>query len=366
MRQFAPEVAPNPMRRVGFSVGWLPISAIRKGSPAEEVGLKVGDEIVSIGGEPRGDLMTLDKRMIQLARQGESIELEIKRDGEPQTFSIQPVVPNLISDIGPNQPIAIDSLGIAIELSRTVESLEAGLPAADSGMEVGDEIVAVTYLLSPEQLENEIYGSLKKNPKRDLIDDETSWAEISSLLQLLDAGTELEFELKRDDSTHNVKMKTVASDEFFLETRGINLTMMQKHYKSESWSDALKHGYLQVVNDVKRVGTTLIKLIKGKISPKNLGGPGTIALAATSEASQGTSRLLLFLTFLSANLAIVNFLPIPILDGGHMLFLAYEGIFRRPVSEKVQVILTYAGLMMILGLMLFVIFLDAGRFYSLM
>ena len=142
--------------------------------------------------------------------------------------------------------------------------------------------------------------------------------------------------------------------------------MVQKHYKSDTWSDALRYGYKQVGNDVKRVGTTLVKLIKGKISPTNLGGPGTIALATTSEASQGTSRLLLFLTFLSANLAIVNFLPIPILDGGHMLFLAYEGIFRRPVSEKVQVLLTYAGLMMILGLMLFVLFLDVGRISSLM
>ena len=110
----------------------------------------------------------------------------------------------------------------------------------------------------------------------------------------------------------------------------------------------------------------MLKLIKGKISPTNLGGPGTIAMAATSEASQGTSRLLLFLTFLSANLAIVNFLPIPILDGGHMLFLAYEGIFRRPVSEKMQVILTYAGLAMILGLMVFVVSLDIGRIGSLL
>ncbi|MFO0260054.1 MAG: site-2 protease family protein, partial [Planctomycetota bacterium] len=55
------------------------------------------------------------------------------------------------------------------------------------------------------------------------------------------------------------------------------------------------------------------------------------------------------------------FLPIPVLDGGHMVFLAYEGIFRRTVTEKVQVILTYAGLAFILGLMLFVIFLDVSR-----
>ena len=136
---------------------------------------------------------------------------------------------------------------------------------------------------------------------------------------------------------------------------------MEKHYQSATWGEAFKYGYRQVGNDAMRVAKTLAKLIKGKISPKNLGGPGTIALAATSEASESTSRLLLFLTFLSANLAIVNFLPIPILDGGHMLFLAYEGIFRRPVSERVQLVLTYAGLIMILGLMAFVIFLDVGR-----
>jgi len=110
-----------------------------------------------------------------------------------------------------------------------------------------------------------------------------------------------------------------------------------KNYKSENWSDALKYGALQVKNDAKRVWMTLVKLIRGKISPKNLGGPGTIAMAATSEASRSTSRLLLFLTFLSANLAIVNFLPIPILDGGHMLFLAYEGIFRRWMSGGFRV-----------------------------
>ena len=96
-----------------------------------------------------------------------------------------------------------------------------------------------------------------------------------------------------------------------------------------------------------------------------MGGPGMIAVAATSEASQGTSRLLLFLTLLSANLAIVNFLPIPVLDGGHMVFLAYEGLFRRPVSEKVEILLTWGGLFFILGLMIFVSSMDAWRISKL-
>ena len=124
-------------------------------------------------------------------------------------------------------------------------------------------------------------------------------------------------------------------------------------------------GIHQTWRDFNRVWQFLVKLLNGGISPKALGGPGTIALAATSEATAGTSRLLLFLTLLSANLAIVNFLPIPILDGGHMLFLAYEGIFRRPVTERVYIMLAYVGLFLILGLMLFVILMDATRIYSL-
>ena len=200
------------------------------------------------------------------------------------------------------------------------------------------------------------------------MDDTTSWAEVSDLMQMMEAGSRVKFKIKRDDSDQlplTISIETKASDEFFQGKRGISLTLMQRSYKSETWGAALSYGVKQVREDAMRVVKTLAKLINGKISPTNLGGPGTIAMAATSEASRGTSRLLLFLTFLSANLAVVNFLPIPILDGGHMLFLAYEGIFRRPVSERVQVVLTYGGLFMILGLMLFVIFLDIGRFASL-
>ena len=140
---------------------------------------------------------------------------------------------------------------------------------------------------------------------------------------------------------------------------------LKAHYKLDTWKEASIEGCNQVYRDATRVLKTFRKLVTGRISPKNLGGPGTIAVVATSEASQGTSNLLLFLTFLSANLAVVNFLPIPVLDGGHMLFLAYEGIFRRPVNEKTQALLTYVGLAMILTLMIFVVCLDATRIYGL-
>ena len=75
---------------------------------------------------------------------------------------------------------------------------------------------------------------------------------------------------------------------------------------------------------------------------------------ALQAADQGIAELLLFLTFLSANLAVLNFLPIPVLDGGHFVLLAYEGIRGKPANETVQTVLAYIGLALILALMVWV------------
>ena len=89
-----------------------------------------------------------------------------------------------------------------------------------------------------------------------------------------------------------------------------------------------------------------------------MAGPLTIFGVAHQSASKGLSDLLIFLGMLSANLAVLNFLPIPLLDGGHMVFLILEGIRGKPVSERVVVAFHYAGFLFIIGLMAFVFLLD--------
>ncbi|MFK7767305.1 MAG: site-2 protease family protein [Mariniblastus sp.] len=353
-------VQPNPMRDFGFSLEWEPIAAIRVGSPAETAGLKVGDEIITVNDQPRGDLLTLDQRMIQAVKNSETVELGVNRDGEMMTISIVPGLPNIIPDLGPDKPVAVDSLGVAIATTLKVEAVESGGAAAKSGLKIGDELKSVKFVLTDDQNKEEMNSGLRKKPIN-FVSDTTSWAEVAKIMQRLEPGSTIELSVKRSGTDETLIMSSAASKEFFLETRGIFLEPLKWHYVSDNWSDAFKYGRHQVWNDATRVFKTLVKLVRGKISPTNLGGPGTIAMAATSEATRGTSNLLLFLTFLSANLAIVNFLPIPILDGGHMLFLAYEGIFRRPVTEYVKMVLTYVGLAMILSLMAFVIFLDLTR-----
>ena len=103
---------------------------------------------------------------------------------------------------------------------------------------------------------------------------------------------------------------------------------------------------------------TLKSLFTGRVSPKELHGPFGIFTAAVQIVQNGVSHLLLFLGFLSINLAVLNFLPIPVLDGGHMVFLIWEGVTRRRPSEKVVIGANYAGMAFLLSLMLFVLYLD--------
>jgi len=117
-------VPPNPIRRFGFGLTWGKIAAIQKYSPAQSAGLQVGDEITKVNGESRSDLLIFDRQMIMAARAKQTIVLTVVRDGQEQEISIEPVVPNVISDLGDNQPIAIDALGVAID-QKTMTCLMA-------------------------------------------------------------------------------------------------------------------------------------------------------------------------------------------------------------------------------------------------
>jgi len=98
-----------------------------------------------------------------------------------------------------------------------------------------------------------------------------------------------------------------------------------------------------------------------RVSVKGMGGPISIVMIAYYYASNGMGLYLWLLCLLGANLAVVNILPIPVLDGGHLVFLVYEAVFRKPPNENVQIILSYIGLLLLLALMVWVFSLDIYR-----
>lgn len=103
---------------------------------------------------------------------------------------------------------------------------------------------------------------------------------------------------------------------------------------------------------------SVVKLIQGQISTDNLGGPIKIAKMAGDQAREGVVNLMIFTAVISINLGILNFLPIPVLDGGHLMFFTIEMISRRPVSIKVREIAQQFGIFLLILLMIFVIYND--------
>ena len=119
----------------------------------------------------------------------------------------------------------------------------------------------------------------------------------------------------------------------------------------------------QTYNITKLTVVTVIKLIQGKISAKTLGGPIMIAEMAGQQAKEGIASLAFFIALISINLTIINFLPIPVLDGGHLAFFFVEAIIGRPVSIKVQEIAQQTGIFVLILLMILVFYNDITRMF---
>src|SRR5205807_9015742 len=106
-------------------------------------------------------------------------------------------------------------------------------------------------------------------------------------------------------------------------------------------------------------------MASGNISfSKNASGPIDIAAVSYNIAGDSLPMFVLFIGMISVNLAVINFLPIPVLDGGHMVFLIYEKLRGRPAPETVRVAAPFVGVAFILSLMLFVTYLDVRRFWG--
>jgi len=132
------------------------------------------------------------------------------------------------------------------------------------------------------------------------------------------------------------------------------------HIPQNPWQ-ALKSGLRQTWEIMALTGQSFWKLVMGVVPMSSIGGPIMIAELVGQQSAQGLTSLIMLTAMISINLAILNLLPIPILDGGHILFFALETIFRRPVPEKIRTVTTKIGFGLLVALMLLATTNDINR-----
>ncbi|MCI0359629.1 MAG: site-2 protease family protein [Planctomycetaceae bacterium] len=370
-REFDVVIQPRPMREVGLVMKIGPVAQVRENSPAKVAGFLPGDVITSIDGEPVGDPLTLGQRLVPTGDSPAQIEFEVTRidsNGKPITKNL-PVVrelPRQFQNTFPNGgPASIESIGLAFEVTAEVVSVDSGSPADKAGLRAGDRVVEAQFMPASEaarEQEDDAIGLDK--PFDPIVLDNTmkNWSFVVSRMQGALPETKVKLTWLRGDKRQSSELPTVLSKNYYDEQRGLSFYGKKRIRHAENWTSAVGLGFRETTDRLREVLRVLTSLATLRLSPSNLSGPAGIIYAAGSFASEGVPMLLIFLTLLSANLAVLNFLPIPALDGGHMMFLAAEWIRGKPVDEKLQIRLTIAGVLCLLSLMVFATMMDIGRF----
>lgn len=350
---------PQSEKDFGVRFGIGGIKALVKNGPAATAGLEIGDQIISVDGDESLDAYSLLLRSWPI---GESVEVTIRRgegdDASEKTVSLTPATivqtKSPVSELG--DTMGIQSLGLAYAPSTTVSQVSAD----SSELEVGDIVREVRIRFTDTDARQGLVDVVGEETIATLnegweIGDSMPLGILMETIQILPVGTEVLIKATRPPGGEIVetKMMVQTTDRFWYE-RGINFMAVDAIQTADSLGAALSLGLREGVRRLDNVRRFLGMLVTGKVQAKFLGGPIRIAQMASYEAERGISAQLLFLTMLSMNLAILNFLPIPALDGGHMLFLTAELIRGKRLNEALEMRLTFAGVLALLALMIFV------------
>ncbi len=410
----APEavrVPPAFQTSYGLRLGMGPITALREGSAADRKGIQIrtaqetGDTIFEVevaetdgtvrrfvsdtGPKPVADAVfeVLDPARLpdQLrqwaARRGNGpkpVKLKLKRKAghneQGQDVAVELAWDDSWRDepsppSSEGSPRAIDGLGLAYAVKTQIDGVTPDSPAAKAvvakdgpaakgteyPLKKGDVIKALRIYAKNTE------GVVKQALEIELGQDQGGYAqwlaeEVSPVRRIglvVQRGEDEKVELELD-GIEDTNRPQVA--------RGIDFEQDMRLDKADTPGQAVAMGLHHTLRLISRIYQNLAAMFTGRISfSKNASGPLDIAAVSYAIAGESMPLFVLFIGMISVNLAVINFLPIPILDGGHMVFLIYEKVRGRPAPEAIRVAATFVGLAVIGSLMAFVLFLDVQK-----
>lgn len=223
-----------------------------------------------------------------------------------------------------------------------IAQLVPEMPAEAAGLQVGDRILA---------LDN---------------DTVEKWSDISKTIHAI-PNTPILIKIQRDSIEFDIAMTTkyqLAIVDGQVDTLGAIGIIQNYSYRPIGMAEAIKTGSIATVNGFGMIVMSIAMLVRGDASIKDIGGPIMIAQLAGEVARAGWIALLTFMALISCNLAFINILPIPGLDGGHILIIVIEGIIRRKLTVKTRMVIQQIGMAFLLLLIVTVIVNDISRLFG--
>ncbi len=290
----------GPSRWLGVTFGSNRIAAVRPGSWAHKAGFAEGDVISAVDGRPCRSWSQVIE-MLQAGRE-QALEVEVRRGERVVELNVPPRLENESVEEG-----------LAFEPGFVVDFCWPGYPAKKAGMESGDEIISA---------------------------DGNAVTDTAELAKVLDKaeGRQIELVWRRGES--RMRATVLPQKRWMVQ---IPFETRQDVVRAGLFGSCLL-GARKAYQWTVRVYGTLKGLVTGRLSARHLSGPLAIGYLTYAAARRGLGTLLYIMGVLSVNFAVLNLLPIPVLDGGHLLFALLEKLQGRPVSERIRAAASYVGI----------------------
>jgi regulator of sigma E protease len=327
---------------------WPPvIGRVAPDSPAAAAGLETGDLVVSVDGQRVSHWEDLERAIVSSS--GRPLRLTVARGGTTRDVVVTPRLTEV------RDPIFKDArqtweIGAGPQLLPQIGSVNPGSPAEKAGLKPGDVVVAVAGqpVFTPEELMQAIQ-------KR--------------------AGQTFEVTVERDGrripltvTANAVKEKNAAGEDVEVGRIGVGIVTKTVNYEPYPPHVAVWNGIVKTWDMTALTAKGLWKIVSRQIDSSNIGGPIQIASEAGRQAKEGAASLALFTAIISVNLALLNLLPVPMLDGGHLFFFVIEAIMGRPLSLRKREAAQQLGFVLLMLLMVYALYndlvrIDAFRFF---
>ena len=325
---------------VGRPVWPAILGRVADSTPAAAAGLRSGDLVAAVDGRRVGSWEDLEHAVARSG--GRALELQVTRDGASRTVRVTPRR-TTVRDPVFREPREAWELGAGPRLTPQIGSVNPDSPAARAGLAVGDLVVAVAGqpVFTPEEL----MQTIQKRPGQ------------TFPITVERAGAPRALTV----TASTVKEKGSAGQEVEVGRIGVGIVTKAVTYEPYGPFTAAWQGGVKTWDMTVLTAKGLWKIVSRQIESSNIGGPIQIAAEAGRQAKEGVASLALFTAIISVNLALLNLLPVPMLDGGHLFFFVIEAVMGRPLSLKKREAAQQLGFVLLMLLMVYALYNDLVR-----